>query len=206
MEMNFRTEPLSLAEAEILNTEMGRLDMAFRICRIVFPIAFVLFALFLQYDNSGMLTFFSGVIAAASAIGLVVTVVQTRSIRKDLKANEKVIGTYTLKKKTITGYTRRHNKSVKVEFSLDDMTIVRTLAYKAEKEKHKDNFLFMAEDIYDNILLYDYKFQVTDLNGKKKQNFLIPIDYYLTANDGDTVQISFAKNAKRVFEVGRVVE
>lgn len=202
---------LSSQERDILQKDISSLKKAWRLATKTVPALFVFMIFCWYFDWSDILKFISVVTCGVGSYILIISNIHMRKINADLNANVKTIASFSIDKKKVMGYVSSRNRDnrgingrkVRREINISDESILQAIANRAEYNKTElgqaFNALGMGND--NEILKYTYHYKGKFLYEEKTEELFIPIEYYLTGKEGQTVNISFAERSRKVFKV-----
>ncbi|MGZ3885665.1 MAG: hypothetical protein ACXVPQ_05825 [Bacteroidia bacterium] len=208
-----KTEPLSPAEIQILELDRSSLKKAARFSLIAVPIAILFLTACFYFDWDGVFKFISVACTGGAIYILLISTAHTRKLSADLRSGTKTIAPFLITRKKVMGlvditksYENRglnNRQKARREIKVSDARIRQAIADKAELEKDpvRAGFAKMGMNDDDNFSKNTYHFTGRFTEKAKDTELLVPIEYYLTGLENETVNISYAVRSKKVFKI-----
>lgn len=207
-----QTQALTQADIKVLEQDAGKFKKAVKYSRIAAPVLLLVTILGFYFNVDGIVSFISVALTVAAFLILFVSYKQSRHIFADLKSNTKVVAPFTLNYKEVMGYVDKMNgvdegginsrQKQRRQVDITNQSIQKAIDDMAAYQSNPTANTLSDSSI--EVLQYSYHFKGNFVDDKHTQQFTVPIQYYLVANLGDTVSISYAPRSKKVFAVKKV--
>lgn len=195
-------EFLSLEDIDQLNDDLPVFAIVIKWGRLITTVVVGLCCLsWYNAWTDGWFRFLSTVASALYVVWYFAIMFHTRKIRDDLRKGIKITEVFHLKRKLIlcTRDTRIDGIRTrgKSEAIVQREILEELIQYKRDKALRQ-----ASEKVWlDQMLRYEFKFIVLNPRMTRVEEFLVPIEYFMSPKEGSDLKITFAQKSRKVFQV-----